>query len=211
MKRTKSIVALVLAVVLVFALSASAFATNTVTVSVYWENVLDYTTTVSTSEIAALCGNNAHLYALPQGNVTYPSTYTAADALIASYLKNYNYSSYTSDEIDYAWYQTNYPSTPAHYGLYIDCFEGLRYDTVGTYYQLGDPVWNVEREAWVYTYYWVGDGWSLKINNQTAAYYASEYDFDTISSITFTYMPIQSDNFESTTVIPNAIYVPVNP
>lgn len=211
MKKTKRIAALVLALVLAFALSASAFATNTVTVSVYWEDVLDYTTTVSTSEIDALCGNNDHLYALPQGTVTYPSTYTAADALIASYLKNYQQSSYTSDEIDYAWYQTNYPSTPAHYGLYIDCFEGLRYDTIGTYYQLGDPVWNSDLAAWVYTYYWVGDGWSLKINGQLAAYYASEYDFDDISCITFTYGPIRSDNFESTTVISGAIYVPVNP
>jgi hypothetical protein len=212
MKNFKRIAAIVLAVAMIFALSASAFATgHSVTVSVYWEDVLDYSIDVDASDIETLCDNNAHLYTVTYpNNVTYPTTYTAADALLASYLKNYEQSSFTSDEIDYAWYQTNYPNSPAHYGLYISRFEGLEYDAVGTYYLVEGLHYSEELQDYAYTYYWVGDGWSLNIDGTLAEYYPSEYTFDEISSITFTYMPIRSDNFESTTYIPGALPAPNN-
>ena len=73
MKRTKSIVALVLAVVLVFALSASAFATgNPVNVSIQWEGVEFYNADVYTTDVdlykSQLYPNQTgvnHLYEIP--------------------------------------------------------------------------------------------------------------------------------------------------
>lgn len=220
MKKTlKRTLAIVMAIAMLFALSVSVFAYNNgvVIVNVTEEGSPLISTTVSAAEIAnfrSITGTTFHLYEGPTANnstESYPSNYTAADALIAAYLKDAG-NDYDLDTFDYTWYEVLDASwnpvtigDDTLYGLYFTVFDDYASDN-GTYYIVSEV-------NGVYTYYWRGSSWSMTIddNNTYADGYATQYSLDDIYMITFDFQSIRSDNFESTTEIPGALPMSMDP
>lgn len=233
MKRTKSIVALVLAVVLAFALSVSAFATDPVSVSIRWSGTEVYSASVYIQDIdnykaqlradylSSISSPDSphygepddgrftyHLYTIAtSGTPSYPTSYTAMDALMAGWAKdNIARGVYanaptalSSNIVDYSWYPIG-----SAIGAYISRFAGVPSD-VGNYYYVGCK--EVDGQT-VYTYYWAGTSWELSIDGVVAGAYASEYELSNVSSIVIDYKYMNSGNFDTTTYIPGALPAP---
>lgn len=201
MKTTKKILALVMAVAMLFSLcmfSASAYDIDgyvNVEIQIYddyaWDIDLDYAT------IAAWIGNDAepptaeqledpnyvpnvsdeHVYYVKTGATYNHSSLTVTDAILAAYLEMYG--EYDEDQVHYNWYYNENPVTHGYsWGVYIDTFEGLTddsYTASGTYYFMGTVQ---DGGVTKYQYYWVGDGWNLTINGAETMLYSSEYELD---------------------------------
>ena len=188
--------AIVLALVMVFAMTATAFAADSgvnVTVKMYGQTYI--TDTISAAEISARAGSASHLYSTTGASASVPNVgYTAADALIEAWYQKYNLSSYSDDQILIGW--DNNPAVGAP-GLYFTTYDGMSSDA-GSYYYVG-PTTDGK-----YEYYWRGDSWTLYIDNTNPAdLYASSYGIATTSSIVFDYNSVKSDNFTLDYLIPN--------
>lgn len=210
--KMKKFTAVILALVMIFAMSANAFAagnsTTSVEIQMYGEEA--YTVSVTDQDISSLCGNASHLYTVPTHVTDALTSYTPADALIAAYMLTYdinNTSDIGEDVISYAWHDVSEENEPTHYGLYFATYEGLSADA-GQYY-LVSTRYDEEGTAY-YTYYWAGDAWNLYINGAFAEEYSSEYDLSNVSSIRFDYNTVTSETFETTTPISGALSAPNN-
>lgn len=213
MKKNRNVAALVLALVLAFSMSVSAFAagngTTSVEIQLYGEEA--YSVPVTAQDISALCGSEPHLYDVPNYVTDALTSYTPADALIAAYMMAYginNASDIGEDVIAYAWYDVSEKDEPTHYGLNFSTYEGLSADASGQYY-LVSTRYGEDGTAY-YTYYWEGDAWNLYINGTLAEAYSSEYALSDVSSIRFDYNTVTSETFETDTLIPGALPAPNN-
>lgn len=210
--KLKKFAAVTLALSMVFAMSANAFAVgnSTTSVEIQWYGEEAYTVSVTNQDISSRCGSESHLYEVPTYVTDALTSYTAADALIAAYMMTYNIndaSTIGADTIDYAWYDVSEEDEPTHYGLYFATYEGLSADA-GQYYLVSTRY--AEDGTAYYTYYWAGDAWNLYINGTSAEEYSSEYDLSDISSIRFDYNTVTSETFETTTPITGALSAPNN-
>ena len=195
-RQMKKGLAIVLALVMVFAMTATAFAADSgvnVTVKMYGQTYI--TDTISAAEISARAGSASHLYSTTGASASVPNVgYTAADALIEAWYQYYNLSSYSDDQILIGW--DNNPAVGAP-GLYFTTYDGMSSDA-GSYYYVG-PTTDGK-----YEYYWRGNSWTLYIDNTNPAdFYASSYGIATTSSIVFDYNSVKSDNFTLDYLIPN--------
>lgn len=216
MKRTKSIVALALAVILVFALSASAFATgNPVNVSIQWDGVEIYSASVYTSDVdlyksqlAATLNNDYHLYDLPTTvptgfPVVNPTAYTAADVLIAGWVKANGYTTATAaaGQYSYVWYSNTNNQNVSSTSLYFDMYGGLPSDDGYYYLESTRYIDNVP----YYTYVWAGYSWNLYIDDVYVNDYSSDYVMSGIDSIVFNYDWVVTTPYETTTYVPGCL------
>ena len=148
-RQMKKGLAIVLALVMVFAMTATAFAADSgvnVTVKMYGQTYI--TDTISAAEISARAGSASHLYSTTGASASVPNVgYTAADALIEAWYQKYNLSSYSDDQILIGW--DNNPAVGAP-GLYFTTYDGMSSDA-GSYYYVG-PTTDGK-----YEYYWRGD------------------------------------------------------
>lgn len=210
MRHMKKTWALVLALVMVFSLSATAFATgNGVPVAIQGIPAA-FTQSVTAEDIATLCDGANHLYTIPEYVTDALTGYTAADALIAAYMMENGIDSIedlTEDEITTAWYNTAAEGEPAHYGLYFTKYAG-KDSGAGAYYYVSQ---RTEGGKTYYTYNWKGNSWTLSVNGSVANEYASEYLLSGVTSVSFNYAETESGNFETTTYIADAIGIPSQP
>lgn len=224
MKKTlKRTLAIVMAVAMLFALSATAFAYDNqgyVTVTINYNETILYNTVLSASDIEEYLAPNAdHLYTLPgAGNTVYFSdTLTPADALIAAAMEYFD-EDYDPTSIDYTWYDIVDPNNDYEpilingnhlQGLYFTKFWGYASNN-GNYYLV-----DYNSNTGIYTYVWRGSSWSFSINGTGyAPLYASDYALDgtspVISSIELTFMEIESEPILRDEPIPGAQPYPGN-
>lgn len=188
-KNFKKILSIVMILTMVFAMSATAFASNSgvnVTVKMYGEPYI--TDTISAAEIEDRADGASHLYSTTGASANVPNVgYTAADALIEAWYQFYGLNSYGSNQITYGWDNDPNEGDP---GLYFETFDGMSSDA-GNYYYVGMT------SDGLYEYYWRGDSWTLYINGSStpATTYATSYGMSTTSSVEFDYNSVRSDNF----------------
>ena len=196
MKKFKKAIVLMMAIAMVFAMSATAFAAEdgvNVKIQMYGETYIEET--VNASQIAAnLPAGQNHLYTVPAG-ATHDDDYTAADAMIQAYVNFYG-NMPDSSQVSYYWSDLE----PA--GIFFTVYDGISADA-GNYYFVGTSV-NEEGET-LYEYYWAGDSWTLYIDGDMAGTAASNYKMADISEVVFDYNTVTTENFTTTTEIPGAL------
>ncbi len=207
MKNFKKILSIVMVLVMVFAMTATAFATNsgvTVNVLMYGDSTEPYISqTISAAEIAGYAQGASHLYSTTGASSSVPSIgYTAADALYGAWYKSNNGIAPDSDQVNIGWDNNPEEGLP---GAYFTVYDGMSADA-GTYYYVGMTA------DGKYEYYWRGDSWNLYIDGNLATAYATSYAVSNISSVVFDYNTTRSDNFTLTYYMqcPNASEDPYN-
>ena len=195
-KRTmKKGLAIVLALVMVFAMTATAFAANSgIDVTIKMDGGVAYPTMTVTSaqiadRIAHIPNRTNHLYDDSAASATVPNVgYTVADALIEAWLQVNGSGQLLTDEIATGW-----DNIAEHPGMFFSTYAGMssndgKYYLVDSYQQNGKTM---------YKYYWRGYTWTMYINGATAPalYYATEYGISNTSSVDFDYALTKSDNF----------------
>ena len=174
-KQMKRIFAVVMALTMVFAMSASAFAAESgvnVSIQMYGEEYIN--ATVSASDIAEhVKTGSTHLYDTTGASADVPNVgYTAADALIEAWYQGYGIDSYDADQIAYYWDNHPVEGLP---GLTFTTFDGLESGTKGKYYFV-ETTEDANGNT-LYWYYWEGDTWNLSIDSIPAedVQYATSY------------------------------------
>lgn len=182
MKMTKKILALVMAVAMLFSLcvfSANAYNGQgyvNVEIDIYgsyaWDIDLDATTIASyighdIAPVAPYTASSSHVYYVPTAAGTQTSALTAADALLAAYLETYNY--YDDTQVHYTWYENE-----GDWGTYFDCYEGLEPD--GDYYYVDTEL---KDNVLCDKYCWEGYAWNMYINSVSPELYSSRYELGT--------------------------------
>ena len=185
-KRTmKKGLAIVLALAMVFAMTATAFASSsgvTVNVLMYGDTTEPYISqTVSAADIAGYANGASHLYSTTGASTDVPNIgYTAADALYGAWYKDNNGTAPDSDQVNIGWDNDPKEGLP---GAYFTVYGGMSADA-GTYYYVGMTA------DGKYEYYWRGDSWNLYINGNLATAYATSYALSNISSVASVYKGI---------------------
>lgn len=229
MKMTKKILALVMAVAMLFSLcmfSANAYDNNgyvNVEIQLYgsyaWDISLTQTMIAAykgrdVAPVSPYTANPDHIYYVPDAanpsDDPYTTALTATDAILAAYLETYG--PYSASQVHYTWYENS-----GNWGVYFDCYEGLTPDLVGQYYIVDS--WYANGK-WYYEYYWEGEAWILYINGVKTSLFSSEYELGTSytefsnaqpTSIVLDYNFERSGNFVTNTYIPSAIPAPAAP
>lgn len=230
MKMTKKILALVMAIAMLFSLcmfSVSAYDnTGKVRVEIRVDGVYAWHKKINQTDIAGhrshdiapvapYTANVDHVYYVPTVASGHTTSFTVADAILTAYLEQY--SDYDDDEVHYSWYENDLPGGGTSWGIYFDTFEGLQddsYTASGTYYYMGST--QIDGIT-MYQYYWVGNAWQLTINDVEVELYSSEYelgtsydDFDDTQpeTIVLDYTEVTSDPFYIDHTIPGALPAP---
>lgn len=210
--KMKKFTAVILALVMIFAMSANAFAagnsTTSVEIQMYGEEA--YTVSVTDQDISSRCGSESHLYEVPTYVTDALTSYTAADALIAAYMMTYNIndaSTIGADTIDYACVDVEVPGVP---GPVVGVVGGAILGVAGA-----DQVvlTSVGREAFVGGKIQAIMRGLVFLRNVIPGFaeeYSSEYDLSNVSSIRFDYNTVTSETFETTTPISGALSAPNN-
>lgn len=204
MKMTKKILALVMAVAMLFSLcmfSANAYnGTGYVNVEIQYDDDYAWDVDLDASTISSYITSGYHIYTVPTG-VSHTTALTAADAILAAYLVNYG--PYDDTQVHYTGYTNS-----GVWGIYFDIFEGIEdesYSASGTYYYT--------YSNGVYDYYWEGYAWKLTINGFETSMYSSAYELGTPytefsgnqpTSIVLNYTLMQSEHFQLNYLIPGA-------
>lgn len=206
-KQIKKIFAVVMALTMVFAMSASAFAAESgVDVTIKMDGEVAYpTVTVTADQIAGHAGTNGHIYSTEGASAAVPKIgYTAADAMIEAWLQLNGSGVLLEDEILTGW-----DNSAEHPGLFFTTYAGLSSDA-GDYYLVESYQ---ENGKTMYKYYWRGYTWNLYINGSTkpADFYATEYSVSNTSSIDFDYALTKSAEFATDYYIPGCLNASEDP
>lgn len=185
-KSLRRIIAVLMAMTMVFAMSTSVFAAdNGVNVKVQMGGETYIEDTISAADIEGYTNGNAHLYSMEGASSDVPSIgYTATDALYCVWAKA-NGKLPDADQVNIGWDNNPKEGQP---GAYFTVYDGASADA-GSYYYVG------MKSNGEYEYYWRGDTWNLYIDGQLADKYATSYALSNISEVVFDYNTTRSENF----------------